>query len=307
MAWRFILGFAAWQCYDELGMKYDKYHNHGLGMVIFAGLGTIITDYQPRELEHDIAHQALSLSLVVLPGLLWGLPWFRLLSAEDKAASLWLLISPYLTTLLGYSVLIESFSDQDPLLSWRVAAGLVAAGVLAGHFFSKSSLGIRINQHVSELLSGFDNLWVLRAIAGAMIMFLCEARMIQVHSQAATDPALSKTIPTDTVVPLSMPPLWGMEGPSCVLTWMLGLVLCVTAIDDPQVPAVLVSTSFGIGLPMASLPPFIGEIWTRSFDDYIRLLFIVHVITVSLVLLLTYLLIHPRTRIAQHEESKRSG
>ncbi|USW49396.1 hypothetical protein Slin15195_G027150 [Septoria linicola] len=229
--------------------------------------------------ETHISYKCFAASLIIWLGALWAMVLFHLFSsAEGQAACMLLIVSPALAVLLGLPVFAQRHTlGRKADSHWRVAAGLSWVGILAGHTLSRSCTGDLIDNFVSGL-----NLFPkLTGTTGTTIMLLSMARIVRGQSRAAKDLHATETIPTDSVGPFEYPPQWVDLEPRFVVTWTIGLALCVSTIKNPWGRAALVSTSAAIVLTMAFLPPFSGKIW-KSYEGHMQLLFMLHILALGM-------------------------
>lgn len=67
--------WATWLAYEFFGSRYDVHHLRGMGVVHFAAICTAnLADREPIDFpERDIVYTGIDLSLILMPGMLWGL------------------------------------------------------------------------------------------------------------------------------------------------------------------------------------------------------------------------------------------
>ena len=278
MALKFALaGFSSLACY-ACGLRYDENFNSGIGAMLFTSITTSHFDNQdigPIDSQTDyIVH---ALALVLWPGFQWGVSLYWLLeAAESRVESVWMITSPLLIVSLGVPILANAnrhILGRGPLSTWRIVTGLSWIGILVGYILSTGSLGGTIDNVLSDLAPFRP----LTAIMGAWIMFSSVERLAQDHMQAAKDlQSSAKSIPTDTLIPGSFPPFWGLQGPVCLMTWTVGLALCVSAVENSWIWAGLMSMSVAIVLTIGYLPPFSGKIFRTGYNGYVHMLCILY-------------------------------
>lgn len=259
----------------------DGRFNSGICTMLFTSIVVSSSDDQPLGPPDDhISYIICAIPQIIAPGWLWGLSLYCLFeAAESRAECVWMIISSLLIIPLGLPILANiNRRKLNPVSTPRIVAGLSWVAISTGSLFSKSRLGLTLDDYVFGLLGACPR---LTATIGGAIMFVSVARLAQSHSQTASELASSKRLPTDTLIPMSFPPFWGLQGQTCLITWTAGLALCVGAIEDSWVRALLVSMSVAVVLTIGYLPPFSGRIFRRVFDDYVRLLCILHTCIVA--------------------------
>lgn len=285
MASKFLLAVAAWIAYDVVGGKYDARHHRGIGPVVFASICTWIASHEPLGLpEDDVGHKIIVLSLILWPGWLWGMAMYPLFSAtQERSECLWIMASSSLVVWLGLCILVRCLPVREPLQKWRCATTLGSVGLVTGHLLSKSNVGGTISNQLGSALSSLPSSSAIQLLVGLATMVFSAARIRQDHSNAAKNILSKSSVPRDFIALKSLPPFWGVQGPLHILSWITGLALCASIVDNAQARAILVSTSIAMFMMLASIPPFLGKRGLLSLDGYTRLLANFHIAPASII------------------------
>jgi hypothetical protein len=168
--------------------------------------------------------------------------------------------------------------SRHPLRDWRITTGLTTAGIVAGHFVRKDSLGQRIKHDLAVLLPPFAD-YPLGTIALGIFMVTYATTDIRTcRLRAADNPRLVEKLPTNTLILMNLPPsAGGWSGP---MLWTIGLALCTSSMIHAEARAAFVAASIAIYLTIAVFSPFLGKIWIR-YEDWLLWLVALQVVVVN--------------------------